>query len=311
MGLTNGDRIPMFGSMSFPRFAWLLRGAALLAVVASSTWLPSVGMVWAASRAPTATGEDATPPTGIDIANLDDFERKVFFRIVNHEASACGRGHSLLYSAKHDPSCRASFYAVRYVARLVDSGYTDSEIAERLDRRFRAPRVERFNLVGAPWKGKQSARVTVVEYVDYECPHCRHAQALLRQVVAEYPNDVRVYFKHFPLSGHTNARLAAEGAVAAHKQGQFWAFSDKVWDVSDNLTPAVLETVAKTVGLDVAVWRKDAASNAVKARVQADKSEGTELGIAATPTVFINGRKYEDPLDLVSLKDWIDEELGR
>ena len=175
-----------------------------------------------------------------------------------------------------------------------------------------APRgSRRFDLAAAPEKGKQGARVTVVEFVDYECPHCRHAQVLLRQLVDEYPSDVRVYFKHFPLSGHTNARLAAEGAVAAHQQGKFWAFNDKVWDASDNLTPALLEKTAKDVGLDVALWRKDASSDGVKARVQADKSEGTDLGITATPSIFINGRKYGDPLDIASIKDWIDEELGR
>jgi len=257
------------------------------------------------------SGEDHTPPPGIDLTKLDEFERKVFFRVVNREASACGAGHSLIYSAKHDPSCRASFYAVRYVAHLVDSGFTDSEISDHLEQRFRAPRVPHFDLVAAPWKGKQTARVTVVEFVDYECPHCKHAQTLLRQLVEEYPSDVKVYFKHFPLSSHTNARLAAEGAVAAHKQGKFWAFSDKVWANSDNLTPAVLEKLAKESGLDVALWRKEAASDPVKNRVQADKTEGTDLGIAATPTIYINGRKYGDPLEIASLKDWIDEELGR
>jgi len=299
--------------------SWLGRLPGGIAPLAAAVFLACLPLgpktVSAASpapaKAPAASGEDTTPPPGIDIAKLDDYERKVFFRVANREASACGRGHSLLHSAKHDPSCRASFYAVRYVAHLVDSGFTDSEISERLDRRFRAPRIQRFNLAASPWKGKQTARVTVVEFVDYECPHCRQAQALLRQLVDEYPNDVRVYFKHFPLSGHTNARLAAEGAVAAHQQGKFWAYSDKVWDASDSLTPALLEKTAKDVGLDVALWRKDAGSEGVKARVQADKSEGTDLGINATPSIYINGRKYGDPLDLASIKDWIDEELGR
>jgi thiol-disulfide isomerase/thioredoxin len=263
------------------------------------------------TRPPAASEEDRTPPPGLDISKLDDFERKVFFRIVNHEGSACGRGHSLLHSAKHDPACRASFYAVRYVAHLVDSGFTDSEISERLDRRFRTPRIQRFDLAASPRKGKESARVSIVEFVDYECPHCRHAQALLLQAVADYPNDVRVYFKHFPLTGHIGSRLAAEGAVAAHQQGKFWAFNEMVWNASDSLTPAAVEKIAKAVGLDVAVWRKEAGSEAVKARVEADKSEGLALGIAATPSIFINGRKYEDPLDIASLKDWIDEELGR
>jgi predicted DsbA family dithiol-disulfide isomerase len=264
-----------------------------------------------AGKPGTPSSADNTPPSGIDIRKLDDFERKVFFRIVNSEASACGKGHSLIYSAKHDTSCRASFYAVRYVARLVDSGFTDSEISERLDMRFRAPRVPHFALSSAPSKGGASARVTLIEFVDYECPHCKHAQDLVRQAMEEYPNEIKVYFKHFPLMGHTNARLAAEGAVAANKQGKFWAYNDRVWQNMENLTPAVLEKAAKGAGLDVARWRKDMGSAAAKDLVQADKSEGADMGITGTPAIFINGRRYGDPLEIVSLKDWIDEALGR
>jgi len=257
------------------------------------------------------SGGDTTPPPGIDLSKLDDFERKVFFRVVNHESSACGKGHSLLYSAKHDSSCRASFYAVRYVVHMVDSGYTDSEIGEKLEARFRTPRVPHFDLSSAPSKGASVGRVTVVEFVDYECPHCKHAQGLIRQLVDEYPDDVKVYFKHFPLSSHTNARLAAEAALAAYKQGKFWPYNEKIWANSESLTPAVLEKAAKDVGLDFARWHKDASSDAVKNRVQADKSEGLELGVMATPSIYINGRRYGDPLEIASLKDWIDEELGR
>jgi thiol-disulfide isomerase/thioredoxin len=294
---------------------WLFAVTAFVALspsLAPSSWSRrALAGSSSADKGAAPSGEDHTPPPGIDLSKLDDFERKAFFRVINREASACGRGHSLIYSAKHDPSCRASFYAIRYVAHLVDSGFLDSEISEHLEQRFRAPRVAHFDLVASPWKGKQSARVTVVEFVDYECPHCRHAQALLRQLVEEYPSEVKVYFKHFPLSSHTGSRLAADGAVAAHRQGKFWAFNDKVWANSDNLTPAVLEKAAKECGLDVALWRRAATSDSVKNRVQADRAEGDELGITGTPTIYINGRKYGDPLEIASLKDWIDGELGR
>ena len=293
----------------------LLATTALGALCAGALVAPRLRPALAANpvadKGATPSGDDNAPPAGIDLSKLDEFERKVFFRVVNKEASACGRGHSLIYSAKHDPSCRASFYAVRYVVHLVDSGFTDSEIGEKVDARFRTPRVPHFDLVAAPFKGAQAARVTIVEFVDYECPHCKHAQSLLRQVVDEYPNDVKVYFKHFPLSSHTNARLAAEAATAAHKQGKFWPYNEKVWVNSENLTPAALEKSAKEVGLDFPRWRKDADSDGVKDRVRADKAEGGALGIVATPSIYINGRKYGDPLEIASLKDWIDEELGR
>jgi thiol-disulfide isomerase/thioredoxin len=264
-----------------------------------------------AEKGGSPSGDDNSPPPGIDLGKLDEFERKVFYRVVNREPSACGKGHSLIYSVKHDSACRASFYAVRYIAHLVDSGFTDSEIGEKIEMRFRTPRHPNIDVTSAPVKGKLSGRVTVVEFVDYECPHCKHAQTLMRQVVEEYPSDVKVYFKHFPLSSHTNARLAAEGAVAAQKQGKFWPFCDKVWANSENLTPAVLEKVAKEVGLDLVRWRADLDSEAVKGRVQADKAEGNDLGINATPSIYINGRKYDDPLEIASFRDWIDEELGR
>jgi predicted DsbA family dithiol-disulfide isomerase len=255
--------------------------------------------------------EDNVLPPGMDVGKLDEFEKKIFFRIVQREPSACGKGHSLLFSAKNDPVCRASFYAVRYVARLVNSGYTDSEINEKLEKRFRLPRISNVNLAGAPNKGNPGARVTLIEFVDYECPHCLHAQTVLRQAIDTYPADVRLFFKHFPLSSNPNSRLAAEATIAAHKQDKFWPYNDKVWAASDHLTPAILEKLAKEVGLDLPRWRQDKDNQDIKNYVQKDKNEGLQLGINGTPTILINGRKYSDALELTSLRDWIDEELRR
>jgi Protein-disulfide isomerase len=253
---------------------------------------------------------DTAPPPGIDLSKLDEYERKVFFRVVNREPSSCGKGHSLLYSVKHDPGCKRSVYAIKYVAKLVDSGYTDSEIGEELQKRYRDVVHKEIDVSRAPSKGPGEARVTLVEFVDYECPHCHAAQALMRQVLDSYPRQVRLCFKHFPLSGHTNSRLAAEAAAAAQKQGKFWPYNDKVWATAD-ITPAVLEKIAKEVGLDVARWRGDMNSDEVKAAVTQDKSDGTALGIISTPTIYINGRKYTGRHDMESISDWVDEELGK
>lgn len=254
--------------------------------------------------------DDTTPPPGVDLTKLDDFERKVFFRVLNKEASACGKAHSLMVSLRTDKGCRKSLYAARYVARLVDGGFTDSEIGESIEKRFRRER-QTVNLADVPLKGNPSAPVTVVEFVDYECPHCKKVQPVLRQVLDEYKDEVKLAFKHYPLGGHTNARLAAEATMAANQQGKFWAFNDKVWAISESLTPAALEQIAKDVGLDVAKWRAAVESEDVRARVDRDKREGQTLGISSTPTIYINGREFTDPRDPDSLKDWINEELNR
>jgi protein-disulfide isomerase len=255
-------------------------------------------------------GDDKTPPPGVDLTQLDEFERKVFFRVINKESSVCGKAHSLLFSAKNDSSCRKSFNAVKYVARLVDKAYTDSEITEAIEKRYRGP-VAKIDISEAPVKGNPSASVTLVEFVDYECPHCKRVQPVLRQVLEEFGDDVKVSFKHYPLPSHANARAAAEAAVAAQKQGKFWQYSDKVWANADALTPALLEAIAKDVGLDVGQWRKDFESEAIKERVQKDRMEGGGLRINMTPTIFLNGRLYSDEKDVESLRDWISEELGR
>jgi protein-disulfide isomerase len=284
-------------------------------ITALCAWAPLPRPVLAAEDKPAdgkGAGEpDTSPPPGLDLSKLDEYERKVFFRVVNREPSSCGKGHSLIFSVKHDPSCKHSAYAIKYVAKLVESGYTDSEITDELQTRYHDPVYKDIDVSRAPNKGPADARVTLVEFVDYECPHCRTAQALMRQVLDTYPRQVRLCFKHFPLSGHTNSRLAAEATTAAQKQGKFWPYNDKVWDNADNLTPALLEKIAKDIGLDVARWRGDMNSDEVKAAVSRDKSDGATLGINSTPTIYINGRKYTDRHDIESISDWIDEELGK
>ena len=240
-----------------------------------------------------ASMEGDSLPAGIDLGKLDEFKRKVFDQVVNREPSACGKGHSLLYSVKHDSSCRASFYAVRYVARLANSGFSESEIGEKLQQRFRAPHVPYIDVSQAPSKGAPSGRVTIVEFADYECDHCKQAQPLMHTLLAEYANDITLYFKHFPLGGHTNSLNAARAAAAAQNQGKFWQFSDKVWENWDHLSPAVLEGIAKDLGLDFSRWYADVGSDDVRAHVQRDRTEGRSLEIHRTPAIFINGSQIQ------------------
>lgn len=256
------------------------------------------------------SANDDAWPAGIDPGKLDTFKRKVFDQVVNREPSACGKGHSLLYSVKRDSACRASFYAVRYLARLADSGLSDSEIGQKLSQRFRVPHVSYIDVSQAPRKGAQSGRVAIVEFADYECSHCKEAQKLMQQLLAKYPSDITVYFKHFPISSN-NALNAALAAVAAQNQGKFWQFSEKIWENYDHLTPALLEGLAKEIGLDFSRWYGDVGSEEVRAHVQRDKTEARSLEIHRTPGIFVNGRRYTDEVDLPSLQDWIDEELGR
>lgn len=303
--------------MRLANLAWsLIRSMGLGAVLAASISLPACAKSPPEAQAAgqvaqpvAAAGPDTALPPGVDVSKLDEFQKKVFFRIINSEPSLCGQAQSLIVSAKKD--CKRSFLAIRYTAKLVEQGYTDSEVGEKIAARYRGAEPKKIDVAEAPMKGSAGAKVTLVEFADYECPHCKRLQPVLRQIVDEFRGDVKVYFKHYPLPQHTNARLAAEAAVAANKQGKFWVFQDKLWDKQDELSPAEIEKIAKESGLDMTKFRADLQSPATKDRVQKDRTDGQTLGLQATPAVYINGRDFTDPKDTESLREWIKEELGK
>jgi len=270
----------------------------------------------AATAAPAAnTAKTSGPTTDTTVPaevkplydKLDDLGKKVFTRVANSESSVCGDAQSLIASVK---SCRRSVAALRYVCKLIEAGYTDSEIGEKLANRYRPITARKIDVAEAPMKGSPSAKITLIEFADYECPHCKRFQPVLHQILDEFRSDVKLYFKHYPLPQHTNARLAAEAAVAAQKQGKFWQFQDRLWEKSDELTPAEIEKAAKETGLDVTKFRQDMASEPTKARVQKDRSDGAAAGIQATPTLYINGREYTDGRDTDSLREWIKDAIA-
>ena len=260
-----------------------------------------------------AAGEgEQTPPPGVDVSKLDELAKKIFFRVINSEPSVCGKGESLVASAKKpDGGCHRDLNAVKYVARLADQGYTQSEISDALEKRYRSTDTKFIDVSDSPMEGNPNAKVTLVEFADYECPHCKRFQPVLRQILDEFRKEVRIYFKHYPLPQHTNARLAAEAATAAQKQGKFWQYQDKLWENQDSLSPADMEKYAKEAGLDVAKFRADLEDPKTKAHVQKDRTDGTTLGLSSTPTLFINGREYTDAKDTESLREWIKEELAK
>ena len=294
--------------------------AAALAVAVAGCWSlvacaktpaaahPAEAATAAAKTGPTGPADAALPPEVKPLYDkLDELGKKVFMRVANSESSVCGDAQSLINSVK---TCRRSIAALRYVAKLIEGGYTDSEIGEKLANRYRPITAKKIDLADAPMKGSPSAKITLVEFADYECPHCRRFQPVLHQILDEFRSEVKLYFKHYPLPQHTNARLAAEAAVAAQKQGKFWQFQDKLWEKSEELTPAEIEKAAKESGLDVAKFRQDIASEAVKARVQKDRSDGAAAGLQATPTLYINGREYTDGRDSDSLREWIKDAIA-
>jgi protein-disulfide isomerase len=156
-----------------------------------------------------------------------------------------------------------------------------------------------------------AAAVTLVEYGDFECPHCGAAHLVLDELLARFAADVRLVFRHFPLTQvHPHAQRAAEAAEAAGAQGQFWEMHDVLFENQDALDDESLGGYAQDLGLDLVTFLRDLGAGVYAERVREDFMSGVRSGVNGTPTFFVNGRRHAGPWDLESLAAADEAELS-
>lgn len=148
-------------------------------------------------------------------------------------------------------------------------------------------------------KGSENARATLVEYSDFQCPACAYYAPFVARLAEEFPDDLRVAYRHFPLSQiHLNALPAAHAAEAAGGQEKFWEMHDILFEKQAEWTPLanpreVFARYAREIGADVERFRRDMNESAARDKVRDDYMGGVELRIAGTPTFFINSARIE------------------
>jgi protein-disulfide isomerase len=164
---------------------------------------------------------------------------------------------------------------------------------------------------GHPSTGGKDAPVTIVEFSDFQCPFCRAAENSLKAVKDRYGDKVRLVYLDFPLGMHAHAMDAARAGRCAGEQGKFWQFHDIMFADQSKLTPADLKADAKNLGLDTKAFDTCFDSNKYDAEIHKDMSQGTTLGVTATPTFYINGRQVLGAQPPDRFDEVIDEELAQ
>ncbi|MES9881642.1 MAG: thioredoxin domain-containing protein [Sedimenticola sp.] len=174
-----------------------------------------------------------------------------------------------------------------------------------------APESPRVEIQGSQElsKGPADAKVTLVEFSDFECPYCAKVQGTLGEVLKAYPDDVRLVFRHFPLSFHRNALVASEATMCAQDQGKFWPMHDAIFQDQKSMAVDDLKKYAETFGLEMDAFNKCLDEHTHKSYVAADIDEGGRIGVSATPTFYINGVKLEGGYDVSNFRRAIDREL--
>ena len=183
-----------------------------------------------------------------------------------------------------------------------------------VDVKLKRPEPHRTDVAvdGYPMRGPAGAKVTIVEFSDFHCPACISVQPTLLQVLARYPQDVRLVYRHLPLDElHPNARKVAEASWCADRQGKFWAFHDRVFAMGRDSTPDKLPEIAAHAGIDVSALTACMASESPRAAVQKDVETAMQLGVNGTPGFFINGRNFPGGMPLNAFVDIVEQELGR
>ncbi|MCX6792728.1 MAG: thioredoxin domain-containing protein [Candidatus Falkowbacteria bacterium] len=167
--------------------------------------------------------------------------------------------------------------------------------------------------------GDAQAKVTLTEFSDFQCPACRVAQTTVKKITGEYQGKVKLVFRHFPLDIHPSAKLAAEAAEAAGKQGKFWQMHDLLYDrqsdwgdLTKNLTEGsireVFKNYAKELGLDMTKFTDDISKSAYDSIIMKDYNDGISFGVNATPTFFVNDKVIKSP-SYNDIKQGIEEAL--
>lgn len=165
--------------------------------------------------------------------------------------------------------------------------------------------------------GNGKSKVTLVEYGDYQCPFCGQYYPVLKQVQAQYNDQIFFQFRNFPLTNaHPNAFAAARAAEAAGLQNKYWEMHDALyetqqqWSSQSNAVP-IFEQFAKQIGLNLTKYKTDFASSKVNDLINADLAEGSKLNVTGTPAFFLDGKKIEVGQSVESFQKVLDAAIAK
>jgi protein-disulfide isomerase len=151
-------------------------------------------------------------------------------------------------------------------------------------------------------QGADDAPLTLLEYGDFECPHCGRAHPVVKALQERFGEQLRFVYRHFPLAQiHPHAESAAETAEFAGAHKKFWEMHDLLFENQEQLGLPLYQELAETLGLPVEHLIEALETGKFTAKVRADFSSGVRSGVNGTPTFFINGVRYDGPMDVISM----------
>ncbi len=229
---------------------------------------------------------------GVDTKGLAPESVTALEQIMKEGPCPCDPQKSMLQCIEAK-SCAGATNLANYGADKLRKGLGADQLREAVIKKFMDDNVNfTFDLKGVPKKGAAKGRIVIVEFADFECPHCALMGEMLGKVVKAHPKAVTVYFKNFPLPHHMHAEPAARASLAAHKQGRFWPMHDMIFANQMKLKKGSFAAFAAELGLNVKKFQADMESDEIRRAVLRDRDEGIKSQLQSTPTLYINQKLY-------------------
>jgi len=207
-----------------------------------------------------------------------------------------------------------NFLLVEAKKSAVDVWIAEKSKNSSIDIFIEKPRRPSFDVkVGdAPFVGGKDAKVTIVEFSDFQCPFCAKAATIVQDLKKKYGNKIKIAFKQFPLPFHSQAKIAANAALCANEQKVdfFWKMHDAMFADQSKLSAEALKATARKLGVDGSKFDKCLDSNKYAAQVAAQIEEGKQIGVKSTPTFYVNGKLINGAQPLEVFSELIDAELN-
>lgn len=199
-------------------------------------------------------------------------------------------------------------------ARRENALYKELQEKQPLKILLKKPELPRVQVTFSPRdpsSGPAKAPVTIIAFTDFQCSYCRRGHETLKQIEKVYPGKIRLVQRQFPLDFHKRARAAAEAALCAGDQGQFWAYADKLFAHQQKLEDADLQQYAEELHLDPGRFSQCLDGHKYASQIDRDIADGERFGVRGTPAFFINGRFLSGAQPIENFQEVIDEELAR
>jgi len=281
------------------------------AAAAASPAAPSGDGVGGAGPGEEARVTQALNVPGMDFSSLSSGARRELAAVLTDEFCYCGCPHTLGQCLKEHKGCRHAKRMANLAAQDAQAGAPGVEIIQRLGKYYQG-----FRDVRRPLKvdermchGARDAKVTFVEFADFECPYCGFVRPVLEDLVKKHGDKVRVCFIPYPLPVHPNGMPAAVAALVARDKGKFWEMHDQLFANQLALSVPAIKDLAAGLGVPAAEVQKAMDSGKYAAEIASFKELGKTSGVEVTPTLFLNGRVYELARTVEQMDHAADDEL--